>query len=63
MEEKLFEEWYSRIKSTVEEYTDLSARMAVISGFFLGVSDDTTFTAAQVNKILSLRHTEHRENK
>lgn len=51
-----FEKWYERIKSSVDEYRSIAERTALIVGYFSGMPEDTTFSAAQISQIFELRY-------
>lgn len=53
-----FEKWYERIKSSVDEYRSIAERTALIVGYFSGMPEDTTFSAAQISQIFELRYPE-----
>lgn len=53
-----FEKWHERIKSSVNEYKSVAERTALIVGYFSGMPEDTTFSAAQISQIFELRYPE-----
>ena len=51
-----FKKWFERIKSSVDEYRSIAERTALIVGYFSGMPEDTTFSAAQISQIFELRY-------
>ena len=59
--EEEFRRRYGYIKKELDKYAgrdDVTARTAMIAGFFDGIPRETVFTAEQVSKILALRRPE-----
>jgi len=56
--EQNFNWWKQWVKDQVDGYEDEISRMVLIAGFFNGIPQRATFTAAQVSEILALRRTE-----